>query len=80
MTVVSSKEFMTNEDKYFEIALKERVFIKKGSNMFIVTSVSNEESEEEDDDFADYLIAKERENDEKISADEFIDFLNNLNK
>ena len=28
MTVVSSKEFATNQDKYFELALSERVFIK----------------------------------------------------
>ena len=36
MTVVSSKEFIGNEDKYFDLALDERVFIQKGDNMFLL--------------------------------------------
>ena len=34
MTVVSSKEFVINEDKYFDLALDEQVTIKRGRNMF----------------------------------------------
>jgi hypothetical protein len=36
MTVVSSKEFVGNEDKYFDLALDEQVFIQKGDNMFLL--------------------------------------------
>jgi hypothetical protein len=38
MTVVSSKEFVSNEDKYFDMALDEQVIVQKGSNMFVVQS------------------------------------------
>ena len=34
MTVVSSKEFVSNEDKYFNLALNEQVAIKRGKNIF----------------------------------------------
>jgi hypothetical protein len=57
MTVVSSKEFVANEEKYFELALNEQVFIKKGENMFLVSIANvgnvNEYDEilEPDDDF-----------------------------
>jgi hypothetical protein len=34
MTVVSSKEFLGNEAKYFDLALDEQVMIKRGDNMF----------------------------------------------
>jgi len=37
MTVVSSKEFAINEDKYFDLAMNEQVFLKKGDNMFVLT-------------------------------------------
>ena len=36
MTVVSTKEFNTNQDKYFDMALEEQVFIQKGDNMFFL--------------------------------------------
>ena len=34
MTVISSKEFAINQNKYFELALNEYVYIKNGENMF----------------------------------------------
>ena len=34
MTIVSSKEFVANEEKYFALALNEEVFIKKEGNTF----------------------------------------------
>ena len=37
MTIVSSKEFVTNEEKYFELAISENVVIKKGGNVFHLT-------------------------------------------
>jgi hypothetical protein len=36
MTVVSAKEFNTNQEKYFDMALDEQVFIQKGENMFFL--------------------------------------------
>ena len=40
MTVVSSKEFVTNENKYFDMAISEEIFIKRGNMMFIVKRVN----------------------------------------
>ena len=36
MTIVSSKDFATNQEKYFDLALDEQVFIRKGDNMFLL--------------------------------------------
>jgi len=37
MTVVSSKEFAINEDKYFDLAMNEQVFVHRDNMMFIVS-------------------------------------------
>ena len=37
MTVVSSKEFMVNQKKYFDMAIMEKIGIKNGENMFYLT-------------------------------------------
>ena len=34
MTTVSSKEFMTNQKRYFDLAVNENVCIKRGKNIF----------------------------------------------
>ena len=34
MTVVSSREFATNQTKYYNLAVNEEVLIKRGNNMF----------------------------------------------
>ena len=66
MTVVNSKEFVANQKKYFDLAVNEEVFIKRGRNRFhlICTTAHNtneyEEILEPDDDFH-----------RAISADEF---------
>ena len=40
MTVVSKQEFITNGERYFDIASKEeQVYIKGGDCMFIITKV-----------------------------------------
>ena len=36
MTVVSSKEFTANQEKYFDLALDEQVFIQKDGNVFLL--------------------------------------------
>ena len=52
MTVVSTKEFNTNQDKYFRLALNEQVFIQRGSNMFVVSTAEEPQKryKEPDDD------------------------------
>jgi hypothetical protein len=55
MTVVSTKEFSTNQEKYLDIAMNGQVYIRRGDYMFIVTK-SNEHEEkdvifEPDEDF-----------------------------
>jgi hypothetical protein len=46
MTVVSSKEFATNQTKYYNLAVSEEDFIKRGKNMFIV-SITNDKKKRE---------------------------------
>jgi len=63
MTIVSSKEFVTDEDKYFDLALEEEVFVKKGNNMFVVQNyIPNDEPDilcEPDDDFYRSITGEE---------------------
>ena len=35
MTVVSSSEFVTEQDRYFDMAMNEQVFVQRGDNMFV---------------------------------------------
>ena len=55
MTVVSSKEFVANQEKYFDLALNEQIYIRNGENMFAVSMAEKyEESDrifEPDEDF-----------------------------
>jgi len=37
MTVVSTKEFISNQEKYFDMAVNEQVFVQRGDYMFIVS-------------------------------------------
>ena len=51
MTVVSSKEFISNGDKYFELALNEEIFVKRESDniLFIVKRDKKEYLEPDED-------------------------------
>ena len=40
MTVVSTKEFNTNQEMYFDMALNEQIFIQRGDYTFIVTKAN----------------------------------------
>ena len=55
MTVVSTNEFNSNQEKYFDIALSDRVVIQRGDSMFIVHSFAphseTDEIFEPDEDF-----------------------------
>ena len=41
---ISSKEFTTHQKKYYNKAVSENVFIKRGKNMFII-SIANDKKE-----------------------------------
>ena len=71
MTVVSTKEFNTHQDKYFEMALHERVFIKNGNHTFFVSNADEDESEY---DYEDLMDAKACSNDKTISGTDFIKY------
>ena len=58
MTVVSSKEFFGNGDKYFDIAKNERVFVQRDNMMFIV-SRDRKKHKLPDDDFRRAITADE---------------------
>ena len=51
MTVVSSKEFISNQEKYFDIALNEQVYVRRESDniMFIITRDKKNYLEPDDD-------------------------------
>jgi len=60
MTVVSSKEFKNHQDKYLELAINERVFIKKGNHTFFISIADlNDELE----DIIEYRNAKTHKSD-----------------
>jgi len=71
MTLVSSKEFATNQRKFYNLALNERIAIRRGKNRFYLICANNDY----DDEAFDLAAAKERANDENTSADDFIRFL-----
>ena len=52
MTVVSSKEFSSNQTKYFDLALDEQVFVRRETDniMFVVTR-DIQKHKKPDDDF-----------------------------
>jgi hypothetical protein len=59
MTVVSSKEFVTNQKRYFDLAINDELFIKRGKNIFhlICTNVGYKINDADDQD--DEYITKD---------------------
>ena len=77
MTVVSTKEFNTNQDKYFDMALNERIFIKKGNHTFFVTN-ADEDYDDELEEIIEYRNAKSHKGDAipfDVAFDEIDSFL-----
>ena len=68
MTVVSSNEFAINQNKFYDMALNERVFIKRGKNMFYLVCATFED----DDEATDLADAIDAGNDENISVDDYL--------
>jgi len=42
MVLVSSKEFVNNEEKYFNLAINEEIFIERGDMMFLVSRINDD--------------------------------------
>jgi hypothetical protein len=63
MTIVSTKEFNTNQEKYLDIAMNGQVYIRRGDCMFLVVKADNhEESDvvfEPDEDFYSSISMEE---------------------
>jgi hypothetical protein len=62
MTIVSIKDFETNQAKYFDIAESEQVFIQRGESLFIV-SKTPEKFKLPDDDLSNAVtmdVVKDR--------------------
>jgi predicted transcriptional regulator len=79
MTVVNSKEFATNQKKFYDLALNERVFIKRGGNMFYLTCTDFEDNDT-DNDYVDLIEAKAYINDENTSLADFKKYVSELTK
>jgi len=79
MTVVSSKEFVTNEKKYFEMAIDEQIFVQRGNIMFIVTKAGENINEKKkkrlkpDDDLRCAITGKELLEKVYVSVDKFFE-------
>jgi hypothetical protein len=64
MTVVSSKEFVSNQKRYFDLAVNEKLLIKRGKNVFhlICTNVDTNEEQaylQPDDDLRNAITMDE---------------------
>ena len=63
MTVVSTKEFSTNQEKYLDIAMNGQVYIRRGDCIFMLAKASGyEETDvifEPDEDFYNSITMEE---------------------
>ena len=59
MTVVSSKEFVTNQKRYFDLAINDDLFIKRGKNVFQLICTTVDNSINDADDLDDDYITKD---------------------
>ena len=63
MTIISIEEFITHQEKYFDMALEDPVIIKRGEQMFIIQKyIPNHDPDEifePDDDLCSSITADE---------------------
>ena len=59
MTVVSSKEFACNQKRYFDLAVNEELFIKRGKNVFHLICTTVNGNINDADDYDDEYITKD---------------------
>ena len=70
MTLVSSKEFVDNGDKYFDMALEEQVIIKRGDNVFLINNMDGM-NKYHDASVYEEILEPDDDLHRAISADEF---------
>jgi len=74
MTVVSTKEFNIDQEKYFDLALEEEVFIKRGDYMFLLLNKKiNDTNIYHDESVYEEVLAPDDDFRRAITMDEFID-------
>ena len=74
MTVVSTKEFNIDQEKYFDLALEEEVFIKRGDYMFLLLNKKiNDTNIYHDASVYEEVLAPDDDFRRAITMDEFID-------
>ena len=66
MTIVSSREFSSNQERYFDLALNEDIAIKRGKNMFHLIYASEEKTYPEQQ-----ILEPDEDFHRALSADEF---------
>jgi len=60
MPEISSKEFITNQKKYFDMALDREVLVRRGKNKFVISNANpTDVFLEPDEDFRRALSAEE---------------------
>jgi hypothetical protein len=59
MQVVSSADFATHQQKYFDLALNQQVFVKNGNYTFEIAFQPEQPILEPDDDFRSAITADE---------------------
>ncbi|MDR0795499.1 MAG: hypothetical protein LBE79_05505 [Tannerella sp.] len=73
MTLVSSKEFVKNDDKYFDMAMNEQVYVKRDNIMFIVTRATENKKNrlKPDDELRNAITGEELLEKVYVSLDKF---------
>ena len=59
MTVVSSREFVCNQKRYFDLALNEELFIKRGKNVFHLICTTVDSAIHDAEDIDDVYVTKD---------------------
>jgi len=59
MTVVSSKEFVSNQKQYFDLAINDDLFIKRGKNIFHLMCTTIDDVINDADDQDEEYITKD---------------------
>ena len=74
MTIVNSREFTANQEKYFDMALDEQVYIRKDDNMFLLYHFNknlNDMNAYHDASVYDEVLEPDEDFRSALSADEF---------
>ena len=77
MTTVSLEEFNANQDKYFDVAMKEYIVIQRGDCDFLLTNVSEDDNEPNEDKPEDDAQPSFASSEMERIRDEFERHLNN---